>query len=51
MRTVLVGGHTLCPILTPASKVVDAGAHRCEFSQIITERFGCRCWALEPNPD
>ena len=37
--------------LGSGSVVVDAGAHKGEFSQTLAERFGCRCYLVEANPD
>jgi FkbM family methyltransferase len=31
--------------------VIDAGAHRGEFSAEIIRRFGCQCHAIEANPE
>ncbi len=45
-------GHSIwTPPLRPASVIVDAGAHRGEFSQGLRERSGCRCLLVEANPD
>ena len=46
-----VRGHTIwAPLLGPQSVVVDAGAHRGEFSSALTKRFKCRCILIEANP-
>lgn len=46
-----VRGHTIwTPLLGPQSVVVDAGAHRGEFSSALTKRFKCRCILVEANP-
>ncbi len=37
--------------LGSASVVVDAGAHRGEFSRQLAERFGCQCYLVEANPE
>lgn len=51
MRLVSVRGHHIWPApLTKDSVVVDAGAHRGEFSAEIIRRFGCRCHLVEANP-
>ena len=43
--------HTLHPrFLGASSNVLDLGANLGQFSQAITERFGCRCVAVEPSP-
>src|SRR3954470_4028001 len=49
---VSVRGHTFCKLgLGPRSIVVDAGAHRGQFSGALVDRFGCRCYLIEANPD
>jgi FkbM family methyltransferase len=45
------GHHILASGLDAGSLVLDAGAHRGEFSGAILERFGCTVVALEPAPD
>jgi FkbM family methyltransferase len=46
-----VRGHHLWPEpLTRDSIVVDAGAHRGEFSAEIIQRFASRCHLIEANP-
>jgi len=51
MRLVSVRGHHIWPApLTKDSVVVDAGAHRGEFSAEMSRRFGCRCHLVEANP-
>lgn len=51
MRLVSVRGHHIWPApLTKDSVVVDAGAHRGEFSAEIIRRFGCQCHLVEANP-
>jgi FkbM family methyltransferase len=43
--------HTLFTnCLHPGAVVIDLGAHKGEFSQSITERFGVTCVAVEANP-
>jgi FkbM family methyltransferase len=43
--------HSLHPRYLGASSVVlDLGANYGHFSKAITERFGCRCVAVEPSP-
>ncbi len=43
--------HTLHPrYLGPESIVLDLGANYGHFSQAVTERFGCKCVAIEPSP-
>jgi FkbM family methyltransferase len=45
-------GHTFFPsALHRDSVVVDLGANRGGFSQGVRSRFGCRCIAVEANPD
>jgi len=47
-----VRGHTVwTPALDSTTSVVDAGAHRGEFSQELVDRFGCQCVLIEANPD
>src|SRR4051812_9492473 len=47
-----VRGHTFCKLgLGPQSIVVDAGAHRGQFSGALVDRFGCRCYLVEANPE
>jgi FkbM family methyltransferase len=51
MRLVSVRGHHIWPgPLTKDSVIVDAGAHRGEFSAEIIRRFGCQCHLVEANP-
>ena len=46
-----VRGHTIwTKDLGPESVVVDAGAHRGEFSRTLVERYRCRCYLVEANP-
>jgi FkbM family methyltransferase len=52
MRLARIRGHHIW--LTPMtnnSVVIDAGAHRGEFSAEIIRRFGCQCHVVEANPD
>jgi FkbM family methyltransferase len=52
MRLASVRGHHIWPApLTKDSVVVDAGAHRGEFSAEIIRRFGCQCHLIEANPE
>jgi FkbM family methyltransferase len=52
MRLAAVRGHHIWPApLTRDSVVVDAGAHRGEFSAEIIRRFGCQCHLVEANPE
>lgn len=45
-----VRGHALSTLgLGPESVVIDAGAHRGEFSRALTDRFGCQCYLIEAN--
>jgi FkbM family methyltransferase len=47
-----VRGHTFIPApLDVSAVVVDLGANRAEFSRAVAERFGCRCVAIEANPE
>ena len=46
-----IRGHTLCNLgRNPGSVLVDAGAHRGQFSAEIKARYGCSCWLVEANP-
>jgi FkbM family methyltransferase len=46
-----VRGHALSKLgLGPCSIVVDAGAHRGEFSSALVNQFKCRCYLVEANP-
>ena len=44
------GHHVLEACLKRDAVVLDAGAHRGEFSRVLKSSIGCRCYALEPNP-
>jgi FkbM family methyltransferase len=44
------GHHVLADMLNKNSVVVDLGAHFGQFSSQINVRFGCTCYAVEPNP-
>lgn len=47
-----VRGHTIwTTVLDSETSVVDAGAHRGEFSGELARRYGCRCLLIEANPD
>lgn len=47
-----VRGHTVwLPGIKRGGVVVDAGAHRGEFSGMMTSRFGSRCHLIEANPE
>src|SRR5207253_1386356 len=51
MRLACIRGHHFWPKpITPDSIVVDAGAHRGEYSAGMIRRFGCKCHLVEPNP-
>lgn len=46
-----VRGHHIWPKpLGPQTIVVDAGAHRGQFSEILIRDYGCRCYLIEANP-
>jgi FkbM family methyltransferase len=50
-RLINVRGHTISPRwLNAQSHVLDLGANEGSFSEQIAARFGCRCYAVEPNP-
>jgi FkbM family methyltransferase len=52
MSLVTIEGHTLCPrFVSKDSVVLDIGANIGNFSRLMAERFGCRCHAVEANPD
>jgi FkbM family methyltransferase len=43
--------HTLHPrYLGPQSRILDLGANYGQFSEAVTQRFKCRCVAVEPAP-
>ncbi len=44
------GHHVRTDVLNSRSVVVDAGAHRGEFSAILKSEFRCRCILIEANP-
>ncbi len=44
------GHHVFAPGLAKAAVAIDAGAHTGAFSRELADRFGCRCYALEPVP-
>lgn len=45
-------GHTfVATLISDASTIIDAGAHRAEFSSDLSARFNCSSIAIEPNPD
>lgn len=46
----LRGHHIWTPPLNRHSVVIDAGAHRGEFSTELINKFGCRCHLIEANP-
>lgn len=51
-KLVVVRGHHIYQSgLDSASVVLDAGAHRGEFSRTLGRAYGCQCYALEPNPE
>jgi FkbM family methyltransferase len=51
MSFAFIRGHTIWAAgLNEHSIVIDAGAHRGEFSAEIIRRFGCRCHLIEANP-
>lgn len=47
----LRGHHFYTDILDSNSIVIDLGAHRGEFSTLISEQFGCKCYAVEASPE
>lgn len=51
MRLTNVRGHYVWTApLNSDSVVLDAGAHRGEFSSVLYRSFGCRCVLIEANP-
>lgn len=51
MKLTHIRGHYVwTPPLNGQSVVIDAGAHRGEFSAEIIRRFGCQCHLIEANP-
>jgi FkbM family methyltransferase len=44
------GHHVFAPALSAASEVWDVGANLGDFSVLMIQRFGCRCFAVEPSP-
>ncbi|MBN3757128.1 FkbM family methyltransferase [Paraburkholderia sp. Tr-20389] len=47
-----VSGHTFFPrFIRRDSTVVDLGANVGTFSRLMSEKYGCVCYAVEPNPD
>lgn len=48
--TSIRGHHVWADPLNSDSIVIDAGAHRGEFSSAILEQYGCRCFLVEANP-
>ncbi len=53
MRRVLdnIRGHHFYNCLGPDSVVVDLGAYRGDFACRISEKYGCRVYAVEASPD
>lgn len=45
-----IRGHSLVPILSANSIVIDAGAHRGEFSGEVYRKYGAKCILIEANP-
>ncbi len=46
-----IRGHAISTWgLSSRSVVVDAGAHRGEFSRSLIAQFGCKCYLIEANP-
>lgn len=51
MRLSCIRGHYIWPgPLNADSVVIDAGAHRGQFSAELIRRFGCKCHLVEANP-
>src|SRR5258708_15578088 len=47
-----VSGHTFFPrFLRRDSTVIDLGANIGTFSRLMSQKYGCVCYAVEPNPD
>lgn len=52
MSTIRVNGHTFFDrFIHKDAVVVDLGANQGVFSQLMVERFGCSCYAVEANYD
>jgi FkbM family methyltransferase len=52
MQLETIHWHTVAPkYLGPDSKVLDLGANYGMFARAITQRFGCKCVAVEPSPE
>jgi FkbM family methyltransferase len=50
-RFAQVENHTLCTsFLGPTSTVLDLGCNKGAFIRSIRQTYGCRCFAVEPNP-
>src|SRR5688572_4100437 len=51
MKLSCIRGHYIWPRpLNADSVVIDAGAHRGQFSAELIQRFGCKCHLVEANP-
>jgi FkbM family methyltransferase len=49
-QTLNIRGHTILNRLKADSVVLDCGGNHGDFSKIVSERFGSRVIAVEPNP-
>lgn len=51
LRFAQVENHTLCTsFLGPTSTVLDLGCNKGAFIRSMRQTYGCRCFAVEPNP-
>jgi FkbM family methyltransferase len=51
LRFAQVENHTLCTsFLGPTSTVLDLGCNKGAFIRAMRKAYGCRCFAVEPNP-
>ncbi len=49
--TARIAGHTFLPsLIGPTSVVLDVGASQGQFTQAMARKFGCKVYAVEPNP-
>lgn len=48
---ITIAGHTFLDTLDENSIVIDLGASDGAFTKPLYDKYGCRIWAYEPNPD
>jgi FkbM family methyltransferase len=52
LKFIQAENHTICPAFLGAdSTIVDLGGNKGHFVRSMRETFGCRCFAVEPNPE